>query len=63
MKHIEQVGARLAAPVLFGLVSLSASGQAGAHGALETEDVPDSVQSFWMHRARAYCFDIKVKNL
>ena len=43
MKHIEQIGARLAAPVLFGLVSLSASGLAGAHGAPETKDVPDGI--------------------
>lgn len=43
MKHLEQTGCRLAALVLFGLASLSASGLAGAHGAPETEEVPDGI--------------------
>lgn len=43
MKHLEQIGCRLAASVLFGLACLSASGLAGAHGAPETKDVPDGI--------------------
>lgn len=40
---IGQAGTGLAGLVLFGLASLSASGLAGAHGALELEGVPEGI--------------------
>jgi hypothetical protein len=43
MRNIEQTGVRIAGLALFGLASLSASGLAGAHGAPESEGVPEGI--------------------